>query len=111
MAASLVTVVPQRLYAFCVAMQGTFSHELLGGFIGATSSSVAGTGLSVIIALASDVSLFSLFFIILFGYCTVKVVFSNIKRGGIMLCQIAVGSLYLFSVPRGYTDGFYSWCK
>ncbi len=43
-------------------MQGTFSHELLGGFIGATSSSVAGTGLSVIIALASDVSLFSLFF-------------------------------------------------
>lgn len=111
MAASLVTVVPQRLYAFCAAMQGTFSRELLGGFIGATSSSVAGTGLSVIIALASDVSLFSLFFIILFGYCTVKVVFSNIKRGGIMLCQIAVGSLYLFGVPRGYADGFYSWCK
>ena len=47
----------------------------------------------------------------LFGYCTVKVVFANIKRGGIMLCQIAVGSLYLFGVPRGYTDGFYSWCK
>ena len=65
----------------------------------------------MIMALAMDVSLFSLFFIILFGYCTVKVVFSNIKRGGIMLCQIAVGSLYLFGVPRGYTDGFYSWCK
>ena len=47
----------------------------------------------------------------LFGYCTVKVVFANIKRGGIMLCQIAVGSLYMFGVPRGYTDGFYSWCK
>ncbi len=28
-----------------------------------------------------------------------------------MLCQIAVGSLYLFGVPRGYTDGFVSWCK
>ena len=81
MAASLVTVVPQRLYSLCVALQGTFSYELLGGFIGATSSTVAGTGLSVIVALASDVSLFSLFFIILFG------------------------------VPRGYTDGFYSWCK
>ena len=27
------------------------------------------------------------------------------------MCQIAVGSLYLFSVPRGFTDGFYSWCK
>ena len=28
-----------------------------------------------------------------------------------MLCQIAVGSLYLFGVPRGYTDRFYGWCK
>ena len=67
--------------------------------------------LFVLFALASDISLFSLFFMILFGYCTVKVVFANIKRGGIMLCQIAVGSLYMFGVPRGYTDGFYSWCK
>ena len=55
--------------------------------------------------------LFSLFFIILFGYCTIKVVFANIKRGGILMCQIAIGSLYMFSVPRGYTDGFYGWCK
>lgn len=111
MAASLVTVVPQRLYSFCVATQGTFTHELLGNFIGDVSDSVADSGLKVIIALASDLSLFSLFFIILFGYCTIKVIFANIKRGGIMLCQIAVGSLYLFGVPRGYTDGFYGWCK
>ena len=111
MAASLVTVVPKRLYTFCVALQGTFAQDLLGGFITGTTASVADSGLSVIIALASDVSLFSLFFMILFGYCTVKVVFANIKRGGIMLCQIAVGSLYMFGVPRGYTDGFYSWCK
>ena len=111
MAASLVTVVPQRLYTFCVALQGTFAQDLLGGFITGTTASVADSGLSVIFALASDISLFSLFFMILFGYCTVKVVFANIKRGGIMLCQIAVGSLYMFGVPRGYTDGFYSWCK
>ena len=111
MAASLVTVVPQRLYSFCVNMQGTFASELLGNFISGTSDTMADTGLAVIFALASDISLFSLFFMILFGYCTVKVVFANIKRGGIMLCQIAVGSLYMFGVPRGYTDGFYSWCK
>lgn len=111
MAASLVTVIPQRLYSFCVATQGTFTHELLGNFIGDVSDSVADSGLKVIVALASNVSLFSLFFIILFGYCTIKVIFANIKRGGIMLCQIAVGSLYLFGVPRGYTDGFYGWCK
>ena len=111
MAASLVTVVPQRLYSFCVNMQGTFATELLGNFISGTSDTMADTGLAVIFALASDISLFSLFFMILFGYCTVKVVFANIKRVGIMLCQIAVGSLYMFGVPRGYTDGFYSWCK
>lgn len=111
MAASLVTVVPQRLYSFCVATQGTFAHDLLGNFIGSTTDSVANAGLKIIKALAADVTLFHLFFIILFGYCTIKVVFANIKRGGIMLCQIAVGSLYLFGVPRGYTDGFYGWCK
>lgn len=111
MAASLVTVVSQRLYSFCVNMQGTFATELLGNFISGTSDTMADTGLAVIFALASDISLFSLFFMILFGYCTVKVVFANIKRGGIMLCQIAVGSLYMFGVPRGYTDGFYGWCK
>jgi len=28
-----------------------------------------------------------------------------------MLINIAVGSLYMFSVPRGYNDGFMAWCK
>ncbi len=27
------------------------------------------------------------------------------------MTQIAVGSLYLFSVPRGYTDGFNQWMR
>ena len=43
---------------------------------------------------------------IMIGFCVIKIVFANIKRGGILLCQIAVGSLYMFSIPRGYTDGF-----
>lgn len=29
----------------------------------------------------------------------------------ILLLQIAVGSLYMFSVPRSYIDGFTQWCK
>ena len=111
MAASLFAVIPPRLYELCVGLQGSFSNDLLGVFITGTSSSVADTGLGVIVALASDVSLFSLFFIILFGYCTIKVIFANIKRGGILLCQIAVGSPYMFSVPRGYVDGFTNWTK
>ena len=44
-------------------------------------------------------------------YCVVKIFFANIKRGGILLTQIAVGSLYLFSLPKGYTDGFIQWGK
>ena len=27
------------------------------------------------------------------------------------MIQIAIGSLYMFSVPRGYNDGFNQWCK
>lgn len=111
MAAGLATVVPQRLYALCTSLQGSFTLDLLGSFVGSTTAGVADSGLAIIIALAMDVSLFSLFFIILFGYCTIKVIFANIKRGGILLCQIAVGSLYMFGVPRGFTDGFYGWCR
>jgi len=52
-----------------------------------------------------------IFCLILMGYAVIKVFFANLKRGGILLIQIAVGSLYMFSVPRGYIDGFVSWCK
>ena len=52
-----------------------------------------------------------LFCIVMMTYAVVKVFFSNLKRGGILLIQIAVGSLYMFSIPRGYTDGFVQWIK
>lgn len=110
-ACSLITVVPQRLYSFCISLQHTFATDLIGAFIQNRSVTLTESGLEVIEFLAADVSLSNLFFIILFGYCTIKVIFANIKRGGILLCQIAVGSLYMFSVPRGYTDGFVNWCK
>ena len=52
-----------------------------------------------------------LFCVIAMGYAVIKIFFANLKRGGILLIQIAVGSLYMFSVPRGYTDGFIQWIK
>ena len=110
-ACSLLTVVPQRLYSFCVSLQHTFANDLVGALIQNRTATLTSAGIDALDALRADVSLSSLFFIILFGYCTIKVVFANIKRGGILLCQIAVGSLYMFSVPRGYTDGFVNWCK
>ena len=111
MAANLVTVVPQRLYSFCTDLQGTFATDLLYSFTGESPYSLGELALLVVGQMTATTSLFNLFFIILLGYCTIKVVFANIKRGGILLCQIAIGSLYLFSVPRGMTDGFYSWMK
>ena len=110
-AASLVTVVPQNLYSFCVSLQGTFAHELIATFVQSSPSNAIGAAQYIIDDLNGEHTTANLFFIIMFGYCTLKVVLANIKRGGILLCQIAVGSLYLFSVPRGFTDGFYSWCK
>ena len=110
-AASLITVVPQRLYSFSVSLQHTFSIDLTRTMLQSSSTDVMEAATSVINSLSTDVSPSSLFFIILFGYCVIKVILANVKRGGILLCQIAVGSLYMFSVPRGYTDGFVGWCK
>lgn len=53
----------------------------------------------------------TLLFLVIFVICFLKVVFDNLKRGAILLVQICVCSLYMFSVPRGYTDGFVGWCK
>lgn len=108
---SLVTIVPQRLYSFCVSLQNTFAEDLTASLTQNRTVSITAKGIEVITALKANTSLASLLFIILFGYCVIKTVFANIKRGGILLCQIAVGSLYMFSVPRGYTDGFTGWCK
>lgn len=115
-ACSLIGVVPIELYKFCISLQSTFSHDLVSMVAGGTDESIAGVGLGVLVSSFSPSSvatfgLFGLLCMIAFAYCVVKVFFQNIKRGGILLVQIAVGSLYMFSVPRGYTDGFNQWCK
>ena len=110
-AASLVTTAPQELYSFCVSLQGSFAQDLLSTLVGTAPGNVIEAAIYVMEQLSPKKSLASLLLIILFGYCTIKVILANIKRGGILLCQIAVGSLYMFSVPRGFTDGFYSWVK
>lgn len=115
-AASLVGVLPVQLYKTCCHLQGIFTADLAGIFAGEQSSTI-GAFAGQILSLAFDpnaavqVGLKLIFFLLAFAYCVIKIFFANIKRGGILLVQIAVGSLYLFSVPRGYTDGFYQWCK
>lgn len=125
MAAGLFSTVPVELYKLCVSLQGSFTAGITG----------LGTGLDTvalnIIASIQDAGswqdaassgvfdgiglitspILVIFILILMGYAIIKVFFANLKRGGILLIQIAVGSLYMFSVPRGYIDGFVGWCK
>ena len=124
MAVSLFTVVPVRLYELSVTLQGQLTAGITG--YGASIGDVASDIIQEFSAVESLTDLTSgpflgfgsitsgimiLFCIILMAYAIIKVFFANLKRGGILLIQIAVGSLYMFSVPRGYTDGFVQWCK
>ena len=123
MAVSLFSVLPVELYKLSVSLQATFAK-------GFTSKGLKEVAVEIIEkmqstqtwqdALAASIFggtktvtslLYMLFLLILMGYAVIKVFFANLKRGGILLIQIAVGSLYMFSIPRGYTDGFTGWCK
>ena len=111
LAVGMFTTVPIELYKFCITLQGTLSKDIVSLFQSSTASNIPELTTSIITKFTSVASIINLFLIIALGYCVTKVFFANIKRGGILLITIAVGSLYMFSVPRGYTDGFMSWCK
>lgn len=115
-ACSLIGIVPVELYKFCISLQNTFSHDLSRIFAETQSLDLAGQSTSVLqgsfaVSAQINFNLFNLLALIAFAYCVIKIFFANIKRGGILLIQMAVGSLYMFSVPRGYADGFNQWMK
>ena len=115
-ACSLIGIVPVELYKFCISLQNTFSYDLSAIFAGGRTLDLAGESTSVLVgsfAISADLNfnLFNILALIAFAYCIIKIFFANIKRGGILLIQMAVGALYMFSVPRGYQDGFNQWMK
>lgn len=124
MAVNLFNVVPVRLYRLAISLQsqltagltgygtsiGEVANSILQDFADAeTVAELVDKPMSGFNAVTS--SLMIIFCIILMAYAVIKVFFANLKRGGILLIQIAVGSLYMFSIPRGYTDGFTQWSK
>ena len=124
LAVNLFTVVPVRLYELSVSLQSELTRGLTG--YGSSIGDVAQTVLEDYISIEklSEITegslpgfgmissaLMVIFCLILMAYAVIKVFFANLKRGGILLIQIAVGSLYMFSIPRGYLDGFTQWCK
>lgn len=109
MAVSLFTTVPVQLYTFCISLQvelTTGMSLLANGDIGDISKNA----MDYVVGSAMN-PLLTLIMIIMIGYAIIKIFFACLKRGGILLIQIAVGSFYMFSVVRGYTDGFVQWCK
>ena len=123
MAVSLFSTVPVRLYALSVSLQASITAGITGlgtsiGDVGAsiitkltTTDGLIASGVDFIFGGDSFNPIMMLFCVILMAYAVLKVFFANLKRGGILLIQIAVGALYMFSVPRGYSDGFTHWCK
>ena len=124
MATTLVTVVPIKLYALSVELSSTLMSGLTGmnGDFTTIASGImtelqdattlVEAGNALVFGTTGGINpLMVLFMIIMMGYAVIKVFFANIKRGGILLIQISVGSLYMFSIPRGYTDTFVQWCK
>ena len=125
LAASLFSQVPVRLYELAVSLQADLTAGITG--FGTTSigdaakaaledfnavESLTSSGQIILRGFGPVTSgLMVIFCLALMAYAVIKVFFANLKRGGILLVQIAVGSLYMFSVPRGYGDGFIQWCK
>ena len=125
LAVSLFTTVPVELFKLSVSLQASLTSGITGygsgidtlamGIIDSLNTagsldSVTSSGIfGGLCAITSPIMV--LFIIIMMGYSVIKVFFANLKRGGILLIQIAVGSLYMFSVPRGYMDGFTQWIK
>ena len=107
MAVSLFTVVPVRLYELSVTLQASLTAGITGygTSIGEAATEIVDslsgidslTGMTTgsyfgFASITSPIML--LFCIILMAYAVIKVFFANLKRGGILLIQIAVGSLY-----------------
>lgn len=125
LAVSLFTTVPVRLYELSVSLQGTLTAGItgFGNSIGTVGQNIvddlaAVESIADMTAVTLDFGLgvltspiMLLFCVVMMAYAVIKVFFANLKRGGILLIQIAVGSLYMFSIPRGYTDGFVQWMK
>ena len=106
LAVGLFSVVPVRLYQLCVSLQasftagitgfgtdvGTLANNIIGTLQDASLEEVMSSG-GVFGGLTEITSpILMIFILIMMGYATIKVFFANLKRGGILVIQIAVGS-------------------
>ena len=109
-AVNLFCNVPVQLYGFAVSMQSSMSNDMTGLISPEGSGTLLNACLDALNGFLFG-PLLGILIAVMMGFAVIKVFFASIKRGGILLIQIAVGAMYMFSVPRGYTDGFIMWIK
>ena len=103
MALGLFSTVPVPLFNFCASIQSMILHTL------SINWSFQSIKDAVLVQFVSAPLLVIMLIIMI--VLMIIVYFDSLKRGGILLVQICIGSLYMISVPRGYMDNFYGWCK
>ena len=128
MAALLFTTLPVLLFQFVLELQKYITVALTGsmdldgqmlnaieqiGIIlnGGELPPGSETGAAGVTIPAGQMAITLLIVVILLVYVSIKVVFGNIKRGGILLIITCIGSFHMVNVPRGYFDAFFGWCK
>lgn len=108
LAVSLFTTAPIELFKLSVELQASLTSGITGygsgidtlatqiidklNAAGTVSEAVSSGAFGGLGSITSPIMV--LFIIIMMGYAVIKVFFSNLKRGGILLIQISVGSLY-----------------
>ena len=101
MAVSLFTVVPVNLYSLCVSPpKGTFGSAITGI---TNAESIGLTAQQVLMSASfpgNRKSHSDDFCAVVMGYPVIKVFFANLKRGGILLVQIAVGAFMCSLFPE-----------
>lgn len=116
-AVQLFTTVPVPLYKLTVHLQNSVIASLgltndLSDAGSVASDTIRITLENMGMSIATPIfSLLLVVLILVYVVCGIKVLSATIKRSGILLVLMLIGSLHMFSIPRGYWDPFWSWCK
>lgn len=102
-AVGLFAAIPVPLFNFCTNIQSVILDTLAIEWnfqetVDALQELLTSEGVLIIMIVIMIVLIFLIYL-------------DSLKRGGILLVLICIGSLHMISVPRGYLDNFYSWCK
>lgn len=101
------TVIPLPLYVLVSNLATKISQLIINTGIGRMKD----MSMNSLDWVSAPSNLMLLIFFIVMIFAGFKVLFSFIKRGGILMILILIGSIHMINIPRGYWDAFWSWCR